>query len=109
MTTPSVPEPIASFLERVNAHDEQAFLDAFVPDGEVDDWGRSFVGRDQISAWSAKEFIGSQGTLAVEETSVDGDSITVVGDWRSQHANGRSKFVFDVVGDKIEKMTISEG
>lgn len=107
--TPAVPEPVASFLERVNAHDEQAFLDAFVPDGAVDDWGRIFTGREAIKLWSDKEFIGSRGTLAVEDVQTGPGQITVTGDWRSNHANGRSIFVFDVVGDKLAKMTIREG
>ena len=109
MTTEQIPEPVASFLERVNAHDDEAFLAAFTADGAVDDWGRVFTGRDEIKAWSDKEFIGSTGTLTVEEVSVDGESVTVVGDWRSTHANGRSRFVFDVDGDKLARMTIREG
>ena len=103
------PEPVATFLERVNAHDGEAFLDAFTPAGAVDDWGRTFTGREQIKTWSDKEFIGSRGVLTVEEVRVAGDEVTVVGDWRSNHANGRSKFVFDVAGDKLAKMTIREG
>ncbi|SDG87812.1 nuclear transport factor 2 family protein [Pseudonocardia oroxyli] len=109
MTTPSVPEPVASFIEHVNAHDEGAFLDAFVAEGVVDDWGRTFTGRAAIKTWSDKEFIGSRGTLTVEEVDVAGSTVTVVGDWRSNHANGRSRFVFDVDGDKIASMTIREG
>ena len=109
MAGPTFPEPVASFIAEVNNHDEQAFLDAFTPDGTVDDWGRTFTGREQIKTWSDKEFIGSRGTLAVEEVDVAGDTITVIGDWRSNHANGRSKFVFDVAGDKLAKMTIREG
>ena len=109
MAGPTFPEPVASFIAAVNNHDEQAFLDAFTPDGTVDDWGRTFTGREQIKTWSDKEFIGSRGTLAVEEVDVAGDTITVIGDWRSNHANGRSKFVFDVAGDKLAKMTIREG
>ncbi|WP_432789350.1 nuclear transport factor 2 family protein [Brevibacterium sp. K11IcPPYGO002] len=109
MTNHTIPEPVASFLERVNAHDEQAFLDAFTDTGAVDDWGRTFTGREQIKAWSDKEFIGSRGTLTVEEVAVAGSTVTVIGDWRSNHANGRSKFVFDVDGDKLVKMTIREG
>ncbi|HLT61967.1 MAG TPA: nuclear transport factor 2 family protein, partial [Microlunatus sp.] len=66
MTAPTVPEPIAGFIDAVNRHDEQAFLDAFTPDGSVDDWGRVFTGRDEIKAWSDNEFIGARGTLAVE-------------------------------------------
>ena len=108
MATPTIPEPVASFITAVNDHDEQAFLDAFAPDGTVDDWGRDFTGREQIKTWSDKEFIGSRGTLAVEEVDIAASTITVIGDWRSNHANGRSKFVFDVDGDKLAKMTIRE-
>lgn len=111
MSAHEIPEPVATFLERVNAHDGEAFLDAFTPPaGAVDDWGRTFTGREQIKTWSDKEFIGSRGgVLTVEEVRVAGDEVTVVGDWRSNHANGRSKFVFDVAGDKLAKMTIREG
>ncbi|MDX2355835.1 nuclear transport factor 2 family protein [Dietzia sp. PP-33] len=109
MAAPTIPEPVASFITAVNNHDEQAFLDAFAPDGTVDDWGRTFTGREQIKAWSDKEFIGSRGTLAVEEVDVAGGTITVTGDWRSNHANGRSTFVFELDGDKLAKMTIREG
>ncbi|MGP5641637.1 nuclear transport factor 2 family protein [Brachybacterium tyrofermentans] len=109
MSAPSIPEPVASFIVAVNNHDEQAFLDAFTKSGAVDDWGRTFTGREQINAWSDREFIGSQGTLAVEEVDDKGAMVTVVGDWRSNHANGRSKFVFDIEGDKLAKMTIREG
>lgn len=109
MTEQTLPEPIASFLEAVNAHDESAFLAAFAEHGAVDDWGRIFTGREQISTWSDREFIGAQGTLAVEEVESAGSTITIVGDWRSHHANGRSRFVFEVDGDAIMTMTIREG
>jgi len=109
MTAPTVPEPIAGFIDAVNRHDEQAFLDAFTPDGSVDDWGRVFTGRDEIKAWSDNEFIGARGTLAVEEVGDADGTVTVVGDWRSTHANGRSRFDFEVAGDLITRMTIREG
>lgn len=104
-----IPEPVASFVEAVNRHDEAAFLAAFTDDGFVDDWGRTFTGRDEIKAWSDREFIGSDGTLTPEEVSVDGDTVVVVGDWRSNHANGRSRFAFDVAGERVASMSISEG
>ena len=109
MSAHEIPEPVATFLERVNAHDEEAFLDAFTPAGAVDDWGRTFTGREQIKTWSDNEFIGARGVLTVEEVRVAGDEVTVVGDWRSNYANGRSRFVFEVDGDKLAKMSIREG
>ncbi|WP_370934973.1 nuclear transport factor 2 family protein [Amycolatopsis sp. cg13] len=109
MSEVEIPEPVASFVDAVNRHDDAAFLDAFTENGVVDDWGRSFAGRAEIKGWSDVEFIGSRGVLTPEEVTVSGDTVTVVGDWRSNHANGRSKFVFDVDGDRLAKMTIREG
>lgn len=104
-----LPEPVASFVAAVNRHDEDAFLDAFTPDGVVDDWGREFAGRDRIKAWSDKEFIGARGVLTPQACRTDGSEVTLVGDWRSNHANGLSSFVFAVRGDAISRMTIREG
>ena len=111
MTEQTIPEPVAAFIEAVNRHDEPAVLDAFTESGAVDDWGRVFTGREQIKGWSDKEFIGANGTLAVEEVAATGSTVTVVGDWRSSHANGRSTFVVDVDvdGHQLTRMTIREG
>ncbi|GGU43630.1 nuclear transport factor 2 family protein [Nocardioides albus] len=109
MTEQRIPEPVAGFIEAVNRHDEAAFLDAFAEGGAVDDWGRVFTGREQIKGWSDNEFIGASGTLAAEEVEVSGSTVTVIGDWRSTHANGRSTFIFDVDGDRLARMTIREG
>ncbi len=109
MTNIEIPSPVAEFIERVNAGDEAAFLDAFTAEGFVDDWGRVFTGRDAIQGWSSVEFIGSKGVLTPEVVTVDGDTVTVTGDWRSNHANGRSEFTFAVAGDELASMTIREG
>ncbi|WOC13017.1 nuclear transport factor 2 family protein [Gordonia sp. MP11Mi] len=108
MTTP-IPATVTEFIDAVNRHDEEGFLNAFTDDGFVDDWGRIFTGRDAMKAWSDKEFIGATGTMTVTDTHVDGSTVTVVADWRSTHANGLSKFVFDVAGSKLASMTIREG
>jgi SnoaL-like domain len=110
MTDSTVPEPVATFIDTVNRHDSTGFLDAFTADGAVDDWGRVFTGREAIEGWSDGEFIGATGTLTPEEVIADGDEVTVVGDWRSTHANGRSRFTFRVAEDgKLSRMTIREG
>ncbi|MFC0674886.1 nuclear transport factor 2 family protein [Brachybacterium hainanense] len=107
-STPSIPEPVASFLAAVTAHDPRAF-DLFTDTPVVDDWGRELMGLEQISRWSDTEFIGSSPTLTVTAVTVSGPSVTVVGDWRSTHANGPSSFRFDLDGDRIARMTIREG
>lgn len=109
MPEPQIPDTIAALIDRVNAHDEQGFLDAFTERGVVDDWGREFAGRAAIKGWSAKEFIGATGTLTPEEVVAVGNTVTVSGDWASTWANGRSSFRFDLEGDRISRMTIREG
>lgn len=105
-STPDLPTPVAGFVEAVNAHDEDGFLDALGPTGVVDDWGREFVGRDAIKAWSDKEFIGARGTMDVQRVEDRGDQVEVVADWRSTHANGLSIFTFDVSDGALTRMTI---
>ncbi|WP_159620899.1 nuclear transport factor 2 family protein [Ruania rhizosphaerae] len=109
MTAVTVPEPVHSFIETVNTHDEKGFLDAFTSDGFVDDWGRVFTGREEIKGWSDNEFIGATGVLTPKSVTTEGDVVTVIGDWRSTHANGLSSFEFRVTGDKLASMTIREG
>ncbi|WP_436698782.1 nuclear transport factor 2 family protein [Nocardioides sp. BYT-33-1] len=104
-----IPEPVATLIAAVNGHDEEAFLDSFTADGQVDDWGRVFRGRAAIDGWSRKELIGAEGTLSVQSVTADGDEVVVVGDWRSNYANGLSRFTFAVAGDKVSAMTIREG
>lgn len=107
--TVDLPQPITDFVEAVNRHDEQTFLDAFTPDGYVDDWGRAFRGRDAIKSWSDKEFIGANGIMTPQRVTQDGAVVTLIADWRSSYANGLSSFAFEVAGDKIASMTIREG
>jgi len=108
--TISLPEPVRSFFERVNAHDEQGFLDAFTEQGVVDDWGREFTGRDAIKGWSDKEFIGARGTFTAQKVTTDAQGrVSVVGEWRSSYANGPSAFTFDVDGGRVARMAIREG
>ncbi|KAB1661099.1 nuclear transport factor 2 family protein [Pseudoclavibacter sp. CFCC 13796] len=109
MSTPEIPEPVASFITAVNRHDEDGFLNAFTRDGLVDDWGRIFSGREAIKAWSDGEFIGAAGTLTPTRVTQLGTKVTVVGEWSSTFANGLSRFDFTVAGGKISRMTIREG
>ncbi|GAA1173696.1 nuclear transport factor 2 family protein [Nesterenkonia xinjiangensis] len=103
---PDVPEPVGSFIAAVNRHDEPSFLAAFGEDGVVDDFGRIFTGPDEIKAWSDVEFIGARGTMDLESIEEKGDTVTVIADWRSNHANGRSEFTFTVDGERLRAMRI---
>lgn len=101
-----LPSPVREFVEAVNAHDEDAFLSSLGSTGVVDDWGREFLGRQEIKDWSDKEFIGARGTMDVQRVDVREGQVVVLADWRSNHANGMSQFTFDVDGDTVTRLTI---
>jgi ketosteroid isomerase-like protein len=107
VTAQPLPNAVTAFVETVNAGDTLGFLDSFTPDAVVDDWGRRFTDREAIRAWSDAEFIGAGGRMTVTKSSVDGRTAVVIADWRSTHANGLSRFVFTLAGDKIAQMQIS--
>lgn len=107
MTTPSLPAPVADFVDAVNRGDTDAFLAFFPDDGVVDDWGRRFVGHDAIRAWSDREFIGAEGTMTPQKVRVDGDEVDVRAGWASTHHNGDSRFVFALDGGRVREMRIT--
>lgn len=55
-----------------------------------------------------RSFIGATGVLTPEQVTEDEGVVTVVGDWASSWANGRSSFAFQAAGDKIASMIIGE-
>ncbi|HEX5617183.1 MAG TPA: nuclear transport factor 2 family protein [Solirubrobacteraceae bacterium] len=101
-----LPAPITAALDAANAHDTDAFLATFTPDGVVDDWGREFRGADAIRGWSDREFIGVDVTLAVTGTTTDGTATTVAAEVGGRGFNGPSHFTFALDGDRVARMTI---
>ncbi len=68
-TNSPVPAAIAGFIDATNTADPDAFIAAFAPDAVLDDWGRTFAGRDRIQAWDRSDNIGVQAhfeLLAIE-------------------------------------------
>ncbi|WP_431817785.1 nuclear transport factor 2 family protein [Gordonia jacobaea] len=107
MTT-SLPAPVAASIDATNAGDLHAFLDAFTPDGSVDDWGRVFTGPDAITGWSDNEFIGENVTLDVTKATTAGADTVVIATVGGDGFNGPSTFTYTVSGDKLSRMTIRE-
>jgi hypothetical protein len=105
MTDPP-PEPVARLLRAANGHDTDGFLASFTEDGVVDDWGREFAGADAIRGWSDAEFIGVAVTLAVTDTTAEGDETTVKAEVGGGGFNGPSTFTFAVRDDRVARMTI---
>ena len=50
--TEDLEPPIRAMIDATNAGDSDAFLQAFADDATIDDWGRTFTGRDEIARWN---------------------------------------------------------
>lgn len=102
-----VPAPLDRFIETVNGGDTEGFLSFFLDDGVVDDWGRRFVGHDEIRGWSDREFIGAQGTFTPHDVSTEGAIVTIDAMWESNHYTGPSRFAFEIEDDRVKEMKIT--
>jgi len=104
--TLDLPAPVRAALAAANANDLEAFLDCFSEDAVVGDWGWELQGRDEIRAWSDREFIGAK--VSLEVTAVEGrNGKTVVAvEVGGEGFNGPSRFKFQIEGDKVTRMMI---
>lgn len=98
---------IIELIDKINAGDEQSFLDAFTEDGEVNDWGTVYRGRENIKTWSDREFIGAKGRMTPAEINANENVVTVNAGWKSSYFSGDSKFIFTLEGEKIKEMRIA--
>jgi hypothetical protein len=101
-----LPAPVQAAIDAANAHDTDAFLATFTPDGVVDDWGREFAGPAEIRGWSDNEFIGVKVRLQVTEVALDDVAVVVAAQVGGDGFNGPSHFTFRVEGDHLTRMTI---
>lgn len=101
-----LPLPVQRLIEASNSGDQGAFLDGFTADGAVDDFGRTFRGRDEIAGWSDGEFIGKQVSLDVTSVELSDDVTTVLAQVGGNGFNGPSTFGFTINGDLVSLMTI---
>lgn len=103
----SAPPIVASALAAANTGNREAFLDCFVRDGFVNDWGSIYRGRDAIGRWSDREFIGVDVTLDVLDVAVDGRTTTVGAQVGGNGFSGLSHFAFVRADDHLASMTIT--
>jgi hypothetical protein len=107
VSTTSLPAVVTNALNAANAHDTDAWLATFSPDGAVDDWGREFAGHQAIRAWSDAEFIGVDVTLRIMRAHTTSDTTTVLAQVGGDGFNGPSHFTFTVHGHQIVLMRIT--
>jgi ketosteroid isomerase-like protein len=99
---------IRQLFDATNRGDSEAFLDAFAPDGVVDDWGRTFSGREAIAGWNASENIGVNSHIETTGVERDGDAIKVGVAVSGDGYNGGGAFTFTLAADgKIARRVIT--
>ena len=104
--TLDLPPPVRDALAAANANDIEAFLDCFSEDAVVGDWGWEFRGRDEIRAWSDRQFIGLKVTLEVTAAEGRNGRTVIAAEVGGEGFNGPSHFKFQIEGDKVTRMTV---
>ncbi|MFZ4896512.1 nuclear transport factor 2 family protein [Plantibacter sp. Mn2098] len=54
----ALPASLREFIEATNAAEPLRFLAVFSDEAIIDDWGRKFVGHDEIASWDQTDNIG---------------------------------------------------
>jgi|SRR6187200_612975 ketosteroid isomerase-like protein len=98
---------IRRMIDATNSGDDAAFLDAFADDAVLDDWGRTFTGRDEIAGWNERENIGVNSHIEVTEVQREGDAVRVGVAVTGDGYNGGGAMTFELTGDRIARMVIT--
>lgn len=104
MTT--IPDAVQRVVTAINDADLDAFVAAFAPDGQVDDWGRVLSGSDGVRSWGESDAIGAGAQMSVVESDTDGEVTHLVFDWTSRVFNGRSHAYVTVRGGLVHEFRI---
>ena len=104
---PDLEPAIRQMLDATNRGDDVAFLDAFADDAVIDDWGRTFTGRDEIAGWNDRENIGVHSHIEATGVERRGDEIVVGVQVSVEGYNGGGAMTFTLAGGRIARMVIS--
>jgi hypothetical protein len=98
---------IRQFFDATNRGDSEAFLDAFAAGGAIDDWGRTFTGREEIAGWNERENIGVKSHFETRGVTRTGDEIRVAIEVTGDGYNGGGAMTFTLAGGKIARVVIT--
>jgi ketosteroid isomerase-like protein len=98
---------IRRLFDATNRGDSEAFLDAFADDATLEDWGRTFTGREAIAGWNARENIGVKAHIETTGVEREGDTVRVGVQVSGDGYNGGGAFTFTLAGDRIATMVIT--
>lgn len=99
---------VRRLIDATNAENTDAFLDQLADNAIVDDWGRRFVGRTEITAWNARENIGTHNRITVtgvrSSSTPHGVELTV--EVTGDGYDGRGTFIIETKAGVIERIVI---
>jgi ketosteroid isomerase-like protein len=105
--TPPLEPAIARFFDATNRGDSNGFLDAFAPDGVLEDWGRVFTGREEIAGWNERENIGVRSHIEPGAVTREGNAYRVEVQVTGEGYNGGGAMTFTLREGKIARMVIT--
>ncbi len=108
-TTKPLPPIVREFIDAVNRGDSRQAFALFDPKtGVIVDNGNRFVGHDEILPWNDQWFIGAGGKVAVAGVSVNGNTVTLTGEWKSAAYTGPTRCVFILDGSRIAELRLGQ-
>jgi hypothetical protein len=98
--------PIRRMIDATNRGDTEGFLSAFSEGATIDDWGRTFTGRDAIAGWNERENIGVNSHIEATGVERHGAEIRVGVAVTGDGYNGGGSMTFTLDGDRIATLVI---
>lgn len=94
-------------IDATNRGDSEAVVAAFAPDAVLNDWGRTFTGREEIGRWDRDENTGTQNQIQVTSVAHRGEALKVGISVSGGGFNGDGSFTFEIKDGLISHLTIT--
>jgi ketosteroid isomerase-like protein len=107
MTKVQINGPVREMIEATNAEDRDRLLQAFAPDAVLVDFGRRFVGREEIRGWSDQENIGTHNRITATNISASSEEVEVEIEVSGDGYNGAGLLRFAISGAQITTLEIT--
>jgi hypothetical protein len=100
--------PVDEMIEATNTENRTRLLGAFANDAVLVDFGRRFVGREEIGSWSDRENIGTHNRLTVTGVSRQGKKVDVAIEVSGDGYNGSGHLRFVLADSLITRLDITD-
>ena len=107
MQAEDLPAPVAAFVDATNAGDSAAFVAAFTPDAELDDWGRVVHGSEGVASWNETDNIGVRSHFDLVDWHRDGDEVVAELRVSGDGFNGTGPMRFTIRDGRIARLVIA--